>query len=168
MIDVTEKYDVKSKSIGTVRQKFKLQFPVTVKDGEVFQIQEDPAATFEQQTARKRLALSENHVSNHHKQTSKGSVPKPDTRKSQMLYEGRRLEGCSNGSGDSISGNSVERLLVVSLALKLEKIRDRAGSVVIDEVINLLNHKNFNLAVFKEMIKNSGHCQDITQDAIDQ
>lgn len=62
--------------------------------------------------------------------------------------------------------HSVERLLVVSLAVSLDKIRHRAGSAVTDEFINILHQENFNQAVFMEMIKKSGDCKAINEDVI--
>lgn len=55
------------------------------------------------------------------------------------------------------------RLLGLSLPVMLDKIMDRSGSAVPDEAINLLHKEIFNLAVLKEMIKNIGDCQAITQ-----
>lgn len=66
------------------------------------------------------------------------------------------------------SDNRVERFLVVFLALKLDNIRDRAGQAATNEVINILHQENFNLSVFKEMIKSSGYFQVITQDVIER
>lgn len=59
-------------------------------------------------------------------------------------------------------------LLVVSLAVTLDTIRDRDGSAATDEVMNLLHQENFNVLVVKKMIKTRGDCQVVTQDAIDQ
>lgn len=62
----------------------------------------------------------------------------------------------------------VERLSVVSMALRLDKIRDKSCSAATHEVINLLNQEKFMIYVFKEKIKSSGDCQVITEDVIDR
>lgn len=47
----------------------------------------------------------------------------------------------------------VEGLLVVSLAVTLDKIREINGSAAIDEVNNLQHQDNFNVPVFKEILR---------------
>lgn len=57
-------------------------------------------------------------------------------------------------------------MLVVIITVKWNKSIDRAGSAVTDKLINLIHQENFNVAVFKEMIKKSGHCLAITREVI--
>lgn len=52
--------------------------------------------------------------------------------------------------------NFVESSLAFSGVEAWDKIRNRVGSAVTDEVINPLHLENFNLTVFKKMIKKSG------------
>lgn len=82
-----------------------------------------------------------------------------------MKKEDKEGEGAAKRS---CCENNVESMLVVSLAVTMEKTMGRAGSAATDEVIHLLHQENFNLSVFKQMIKASGDCQIITQDVIDQ
>lgn len=63
--------------------------------------------------------------------------------------------------------NCAERLFVASLVVKLDKIRDIAGSAAIDVVINVLHEEGFNLFVFKEFIESNGDFKVITQDISD-
>ena len=64
--------------------------------------------------------------------------------------------------------NRVERLIVISLALNLDKIKYRSGAESATEVINILHHKKFNLDLFKDMVKGTEECAQISQDVIDR
>ena len=64
--------------------------------------------------------------------------------------------------------NRVERLIVISLALTLDKIKYRAGAESATEIINILHHKNFNLDLFKDMVNGTEECAQISQDVIDR
>lgn len=83
-----------------------------------------------------------------------------------MLWDGRGGEEGSDGSNDCMPKNVVKPLSVVSLAVNLDKVRNRDDSGGTDEVISLLHEENFSLSVFKEMIKSNSNCQGITQDVI--
>lgn len=76
------------------------------------------------------------------------------------------MEGADNET--CVRENNVEHLLVVFLAVTLEKIFVTAGFAANDEVINLFQEEKFNRSGFKQMIKTSGGCQVISQDVIDR
>lgn len=46
----------------------------------------------------------------------------------------------------------------MSLALTLDKIKHKDGVECAAEVINILHNRNFNLALFKEMVKGTEEC----------
>ena len=57
----------------------------------------------------------------------------------------------------------MERMVVMSFAITLDKIRRRTGQSTSDEVIKLMHDKNFNLARFKDMVKTTPDCRDISE-----
>lgn len=155
MIDVTEKYDVKSKSIATVSQKFELKFPVNVKDGDVVQMPEDLTTTSEQKAVSKWQTMAQTIKQRQAEDQSQNwPMREDDGKEIEMVEETQCRE------------NLVESFLVVSLTMMFNKSSNWAVSAVTDEIINGLHQENFNLAVFKQMIKNSGEFHDINQDVI--
>lgn len=63
---------------------------------------------------------------------------------------------------------NVERSLAVSIEVMLVKNRDMACSADTDEVLKIPYHQNFNLAIFKETIKNSGDYNAINEYVIER
>ena len=74
--------------------------------------------------------------------------------------------------GDATSGMKerarVERLLVVSVAITLEKLQDAGGAEVIEELIRVLHDEDFNIEMFRAMIRSREDCRVITEDVIKQ
>lgn len=50
---------------------------------------------------------------------------------------------------------ALKRLLVVSLTVKLDKIKDSTGGHATDDNTSILREKNFNLGVFRDKVKQS-------------
>ena len=76
--------------------------------------------------------------------------------------EGRRAGATETGTP------MVQRLVVVSIAVSLEKMRGSGGTSATNELIDLLHNDNFNLELFRRMIKSSSDCRSITQGVIEQ
>lgn len=77
----------------------------------------------------------------------------------------------SVGKGNSTEESHkirVQRLLALSLAVALEKMKDSAGTAAIDEIVSILHRDDFSLPAFKQIVKSSNDCAIITQDLIDQ
>lgn len=68
--------------------------------------------------------------------------------------------------GDSTS--RTERMMIVSLAVTLDKIRDKTGPEALNELIGILRNDQFSIPMFKQMINCSEDCQTITDDVIKQ
>ena len=68
--------------------------------------------------------------------------------------------------GDSSS--RTERMLIISLAVTLDKIRDKAGPEAVNELIAILRNDQFSIPMFKQMINCSEDCKTITDDVIKQ
>lgn len=83
----TEKDDVTSKSIATVSQNFELRFAITVKEGDIVEMQEDPVAIIEQQKERMRPTTSQIST---HRQVENQSKNWPQ--QWQLLWEEREWE----------------------------------------------------------------------------
>lgn len=160
MADVIEKLVVESRYIAPVNQAFYLRFSVTLlvvlKDWDVFQMQEDPGAPIGKLIERNQRRMSQT-ISHGQADDQFENSPPINDNCSWTKKEDKEGEGASRSAW---SENSVERMLVVSLAVKLEKIRGWGKSADTDEFIKLLHQENFNLLVFKQMIKNSGDCQE--------
>ena len=93
--------------------------------------------------------------------------------KNSREEEDRGLKGGTSGGGEGISMDQndrlkerMERMILMSLAIKLDKISRRAGQSTSDEVITMMHDKNFNLATFKNMLKTTADCRDISESII--
>ena len=86
-----------------------------------------------------------------------------NNRTESHVYESIRRK-VTEQSGTEISdcNSKNENLTIVSIVLILEKIQDRTGSETVNELINLLNDKNFNLDLFHSMVKNREDCRRIS------
>ena len=96
--------------------------------------------------------------------------------------QGNEIEGRSGGkrektkdrdASDSATPSPdgrplVQRLVVVSLAVSLEKMRAVSGNSAPNEIIELLHNENFNLELFRTMVKSCSDCKKITADVIEQ
>lgn len=60
------------------------------------------------------------------------------------------------------------RLLVKSIAVMLDRIKDKADTLATDELTNLLYQERFKLSGCKEMVKISFDCQVITQEVVER
>ena len=80
--------------------------------------------------------------------------------------------GGESGTGDRTATNTggamVQRMVVISIAVTLDKMRGEMGSRATDELIELLHSENFDLEMFKNMIKSWEDCQVITANVIEQ
>lgn len=76
------------------------------------------------------------------------------------------MSECKPNTLDEVHNSLFQRLFDVSLAVTLEKMKYSEGRADIDEVLRGLHHDEFNLGVFKEVVKFSRDCEIITQDAI--
>ena len=75
----------------------------------------------------------------------------------------------SDSARPSLDGRPlVQRLVVVSLAVSLEKMRGLSGNSATHEIIELLHNENFNLELFRTMVKSCSDCKRITADVIEQ
>lgn len=54
------------------------------------------------------------------------------------------------------------------MSFALDRIRRNAGSEAIDELIKILHDREFNIELFKQMVKSNEDCAEITQDVIDR
>lgn len=79
-----------------------------------------------------------------------------------------RMAGMKVEEETGTTGSGVECLIFMPLALTLTLFRRGSGVEAADEVINLLNNINFNLALFREMVKRHRECEEISQYVIDQ
>ena len=81
----------------------------------------------------------------------------------------RRIKGGTSGGGERFSMDQnktlkekMERMIVMSLAITLDKISRCAEQSTSDEAIKLKHDKNFNLATFKDMMKTTADCMVIS------
>ena len=89
--------------------------------------------------------------------------------KLDLLEEGgenKKLKATEEECGKRYS--RVERLIVISLALTVYRIKYKAGVESATEIINILHHNNFVLDVFKDMVKSIDECANISQDVINR
>lgn len=89
--------------------------------------------------------------------------------------EDSRVEAARGGeSVDEVTaetgtgGAMLQRMVVISIAVTLEKMRGAMGSRATDELIELLHNDNFDLDMFRNMIKTCADCQLITANVIEQ
>lgn len=72
------------------------------------------------------------------------------------------------GEGEHLHESRAQQLLVVSLAVTLNKIRDSAFADATDEITSIRHEKAFHLGVFRDRGKIHQDCQTITQDMIER
>jgi len=77
-------------------------------------------------------------------------------------------DASDTGTPSSAGRPFMQRLVVVSMAVSLEKVRGLAGNNATNEIIELLHNDNFNLEMFRTMVKSSCDCKRITKDVIEQ
>lgn len=70
--------------------------------------------------------------------------------------------------GDAVAEKEslAERMLIISLAVTLEKIQNKTGPEAVDELNAILQYEQFSLQTFNKMIKGSDDCKTITDDFI--
>lgn len=61
-----------------------------------------------------------------------------------------------------------QRLLILLLAVTLDRIRDSAGADANEDIISILYGKSFDLDVFRDEVKSHQDCQTVTQDMIER
>lgn len=61
-----------------------------------------------------------------------------------------------------------KKIMVVSVAVTLEKIRHWTGTELLTELINSMHNDNFELRMFKEMIRSWEDCRDLTEEVINE
>ena len=76
-------------------------------------------------------------------------------------------------SEQTIKDGSTKRLVVVSVAVNLDKIQQSEGnenatSEAIDELIRLLGSEQFCSVMFRNLIKSLGDCRTITKDVVNK
>ena len=76
--------------------------------------------------------------------------------------------GTRDRTATNTGGAMVQRMVVISIAVTLDKMRGEMGSRATDELIELLHSENFDLEMFKNMIKSWEDCQVITANVIEQ
>ena len=75
-------------------------------------------------------------------------------------------EECCGGVEGSVC--DAKRMMVISIAVTLEKIHDVAGTEAVKELIGILQHDQFSLKMFRDAIKSRDDCKKITDDFIKQ
>ena len=76
-------------------------------------------------------------------------------------------------SEQTIRDGSTKRLVVMSVAVNLDKIQQSDGNgnattEAIDELIRLLGSEQFCSVMFRNMIKSIGDCRTITEDVVNK
>lgn len=114
---------------------------VALNEGDAFEMQEDPSAPIVKLTARNERSMYQT-ISN--RPTDEQCENWPPNKNN--CFGTKKEDKHGTGTADSACRkNNVERLLVVSLAVTLEKISGRAGYAATDEVSTLLHKDKFNL-----------------------
>lgn len=116
--------------------------------------------TIQQNTAKKIWTVSQK-IKHSHAGNQSQTWPQMNDFSSVTLD--KRNEGAISVESDQ---NLDDCWLVNPLAFKLDKIKDKEGSDMY-ELIELLNQDNYNLSVFKEVIKSSNYCPFFCQNEIE-
>lgn len=144
--------------------RFSVTLSMALRDGDVVQMQEDTGAPIGKLTERNQRRISQTIIHRPAEDKSENWPPINDNCSATKEVDKERVGAVKSAFG----ANSVENMLVVSLAVPLDKSRGRAGSAATDEAIELLHQGNFNVSVFKQMSKTSADFLVITQDVFDQ
>lgn len=67
---------------------------------------------------------------------------------------------------ENVHNRLVQKLLEVSLAANIQKIRDSDGRGIFDEVVNILHRVEIIMSVFKGFVRCSRECEDNTEEVI--
>lgn len=70
--------------------------------------------------------------------------------------------------GKPLHESCAQRLLILLLAVTLDRIRDSAGADANEDIISILYGKSFDLDVFRDEVKSHQDCQTVTQDMIER
>ena len=69
---------------------------------------------------------------------------------------------------DAVDTDQRKKIVVVSVAVTLEKIRHWTGTELLTELINSIHNDHFELSLFKEMIRSWEDSRDITEKVIEE
>jgi hypothetical protein len=72
------------------------------------------------------------------------------------------------GAGERKLADHRKRILILSLAVTLEKMQHLTGRTLVREVIELLHNENFDVTVFRDMIRTGEDCHALTEEVINK